>query len=371
MGGATRIVLIVLLGLAVTMPAALAEEHTGEGYRLDPPHGFEPLSDEDAQVSFAHGLDLVGRLAPPSAMKRTIFVAGNLVDPDAVLLVARIEVDEDQFASSRVRHRYLLDRLHVDKERFEALVAEGDVVLRPTEVGGYEALEMTHPGVEGPLGLIEPAGSALLIDGGTHILVLSLMVRDTTVYPVEQTWSQVRGGLRVDPSTALAQTAILYGGIGLAGLLVLVLLVRLVGIRRGPPAKRYEQPGQLSMSSEGWGGKRPSAPAMQPVLDPEPASGMTSPLDQPVPETTLLEPEPAVDTPPAPMPDPTPLRAQTPASPTGPAAVVPAPAPAPATPAADAPAPAGDEGLPPAARPAARKRAGLKRTLPSSGRYSG
>ena len=75
-----------------------------------------------------------------------------------------------------MRGKRKLDRLHLSDEHFEALVADGSVQLRPTEAGGHDALEMKHPGAEGPLGLAEPAGAALLVDGGSYLIVIVLMV---------------------------------------------------------------------------------------------------------------------------------------------------------------------------------------------------
>lgn len=373
---ASRMVWSVLIALGVILPAAHAEEHVGKDHRLVVPHGFEALAEEDVAASPAHAIDLIGRVAPPAALERRVYLAGSMVAPDALLVVARIQVDPDQFAASRVRHRYILDRLHLDADHFEALVADGHVVIRPAEVGGHDALEMKHPGAEGPLGLEEPAAAALLVDGGTYVLVVCLMVRDTTVYPLEETWARIRGSLVVEPPVALARTALLYGGIGLVALILLVVLVRVIAARRPRTPSRYEGAG-LSMASDGWGGK-PAAVAggALPAEPATPSTNYASHLDQPVPSPRpLLEPdleEPDLEEPelaePAPLAEPpTPLRAAE-----APAAVpppVPPPMPAPKPAAVPPPVPAPTEDAPPAGRPAPAKRKGLKRTLPASGRY--
>ena len=362
--GATRIVWSVLIVLAGVVPAARAEDHVGRSHRLRLPPGFALVAEADVAGSPAGRIDLVGRVAPPTALERRVYVAGPLQEPDAMLVVARIDVDPDQFAASRVRHRYVLDRLRLDPDRFEALVAEGQVRMRPTEIGGYDAIEMTHPGAEGPLGVLEPAGAAVLVDAGTYVIVVSLMVRDTTVYPVEETWARVRGSLVLDPPAVFMRTLLLYGGIGLGCLILLVLLVRIVSSRRPRAEPRYEGAGVLSMTSEGWGGSRPSMPSpMQPMLSTSDDHAVH--LDQPVPAPQPA-PRPAADLDleePDEAPAPNPLRVAEPAE---------APPPLPATQAKAAPPPlpgAGarakaDEGAP-------AKRKGLRPTLPASGRYSG
>lgn len=327
--------------------------HVGRSFTLRVPHGFRPVaSAEEAQCPIA-SLDLVGRVAPPQAMQRSLFVSGEVANPEAMLLVARIEVNEGTFASSRRRHRYMLDRLHLSDNHFDSLVVDGTVELRATEAGGHEALEMKHAGAEGPLGLEEPAGAALLVDGGTHVLVVVLMVRDTDIHPLEETWASVRGSLDIAPPAAFARSALLYGGVGLVVLLLLVLLLRFVASRRKPPAPGWDVGGRVSLTSEGWGGLRPNTPAMQPVMPVEPASGMPPHLEQPVPQPRTAPA--AEEPPPLPTAEPTPLRAADPHE---------APGAAPERAQGPGTAP------PPGARPDAPTRPGLKRTLPSSGRYS-
>ena len=312
-----------LAALVVLLWAGEADagvRHKETGFQLDLPHGFRLLSPEDVAVCPGHGMDLVSRVAPAAAMTKRVFLAGPLLEPEALLVVARIEVDPGSFGSARRRQRYMLDRLHLDHGHFEALVAEDEVTLNSVEISDHDALEMIHAGVEGPLGLMEPAAAAVLVDAGSHILVVALLVRDTTVYPVDGTWAPLRGSLKVHSHSAFAQSALLYGGVGMLALLVLVLLTRWFSSRRRARGPAMPGAGRVSMTTEGWGHARSAAP---------PDAGEPAALPPEAPEEA-----PAARTAP-PRAEPTPLRAMD----STPAPTTPAPTP----PASASPAYAGPE----------------------------
>lgn len=250
-------------------------------------------------------------------------------------------------------------------------MADGEVVLRPAEVNGREALEMKHPAVEGLLGVEEPAAAALLVDGGTWILVVTLMVYDTEVRPLDQTWAGVRASLEVEPPSAVAARALLYGGIGLVGLIMLVFLLRFLSRRR--PAPTVAPIRVVEVDAGPVGGRDFTIPEPTPYT---PAETATAPL---------AASSPVVPTPAAPAPDPQPLRvasmeggasdadgsADTPSEQT---ASEPAPPPLPR--AGTTPTPGAEAGAPPplpskpAATPKPPARKGLRPTLPANGRWS-
>ncbi len=353
--------LYFMLGLAVLLVANTAQAEdvcAGKGFSVRVPAGFEKLSAADMSISPVHGMDLTARIARASAATRSVYTAGSLLEPDALLLVTRIEREGGALGGSRARHRYMLDRIFLSKPQFDGLVADGKVELRPIEIADHEALAMSHPGAEGLLGLEEPATRALLLVADDYILVVVLMVRNQAAYPTDATWAAVRGSLEVAPAAVFFRQALLYGGVGLAGLILLLVLARVVGLgagRRGPD-KSWGAPGGLALSTEGWGGG-PAASAAGP------ASETLPPVAAPSPAPEALGAEPDLDDPLAAPAAPPPL----------PAAQATAPRAAPPGLRSTKPGAGGPPALPPreptpAEGPPTRK--GLQRTLPPSGRFS-
>lgn len=283
---------VVLCGLAGVAEAG--ELHQGRGYKVDVPVGFRELDGDDAAISPAHTLDLAGGLAAPSALATTVFVLGETMEPDATLVVARVEVDAGALTGALARQRYLLDRLRLDGHRFEALVADGLVNVEAVEVDGHPGMAMVHPGVEGPLGPLEPCGGALVVDGGSFIVVVYLMVHRPAIVPHESTWAKIRGSVHVEPAGALVRGMLVYGGGGLLGLMLVVLLSRFVPRRRVAPAPAWGDGLRLAMSSEGWGARTPVTPTMQPMLSNPDAA---KPDEQP--REAAPEPVGAVEAPPS------------------------------------------------------------------------
>lgn len=352
--GAWIVSALLLLLLASDADAANGLE--GDGFQMGVPAGFVRLSARDALEHASDGLDFTAGLSIERDPELHVFCRGSEQRPDALLFVVRVHLaDQTGMASTHDLQRYMLDQLHVSDDDFDQLVASDGVTLIPQIHDGYDALHMAHAGVRGPRELMdEPATRALAILGEDTLLVVLLHVTDDVAVPVDAAWQAVAGSLVVDPPGAFARSVLLYGGLGLAGLVLFVLLLRLLDRRR--LARDWAGGGRHGASAESKWGPSVLAPPLQPAGVPpmDGASTVPLPRPEPAPEVDAVAPlqgpsAPSTSPQPALPADPAPLEA-----PAAPAAV---PAPVAATP------PAQPSAAPPA-------KVGLRRTLPKGGRYS-
>lgn len=338
MGRRSVACLVAGLALLTAAPAWAGDLVAGHGFRLQAPPGFERVetpggpSDPSRDLPLTHGLAVQGKV------ERHVFVAGSSRHPDAVLLACRIDLDESAAVhGARGLRRYLMDNLHRARASFDTLVADEDVTLETAHDWDMDAVEMSHPALQGPLGLAEPAVRAVAVDAGDHLVVVLLQVTDEHVVPPDSLWSRVRGSLAVESRAAVARTALLYGGIA-----VLVLILLVLFMRRAAGARARQQAALV--------------PARAPAGRTTPARRAAGAPSLPSAPASAARPS-AAAAPPAPGP-------AAPARP-GIAQTVPA---APAA----TPAPGPEEGMRLPRRELSRgpARKGLQRTLPPEGRYS-
>jgi len=250
------VVCLLIVSFAVCAIAQVAEADSirGDGFAFGFPDGFHELASADYADSVAGHLTMAGGLAVRGEPSIQTYCAGRAQRPDAVLLVARINLKDDgRMHSARGLQRYVLDNLHASDDLFDHLMALDRVTLTPKIHDGLEALEMSHDGVRGPLGLLEePAVRAMAIVGDGYLLVFVLVVTDDEALSPDEAWGSVMSALVVDPPGAFVRSALLYGGTGLFGLILFVLLLRLLASRRlaRAPAWAYRAGAR---GKEAWG----------------------------------------------------------------------------------------------------------------------
>ncbi|MDJ0521276.1 MAG: hypothetical protein QNJ90_04305 [Planctomycetota bacterium] len=243
--------LVFLLTLTLIVPVAWAGGRVvGEGYVVSVGSRFERLDARERSSSPATQLPLTKGLSVRGDPELHLFYAGRPAHPYATVVISRIELtDPGQVRSRLDLQRYVLDHVRQSPQELEALVAEGNVEVKPYRVGGLEGLTMRHEGSPGALGLIgEPATRALVVRGRDYLLVVALMVLNENHIPVEETWQHILRSLKLEAHSAMAKSLFLYGSIGLAALILLVFVMRLRAQRRAR-APAWMPPPRITVTS--------------------------------------------------------------------------------------------------------------------------
>lgn len=220
-----RLVLVAALFGAAAAPALAGESLRENGYRVRVPDGFQ-VSSEDPRPAGTRIRSRFGSMPVEGVPEVRTFFVGPAEHPSARLSLARLDL------TSPIRTHEDLGRRQITA--MQARVPEG-FEFSALQIGRHDAIGMEFSS--------QVAGEAvttrvLSVACGDYLVVMLLETTDGRYQGAGATWDELIGSLEIVPRS---QSLMLVGLVGLGGLLLFGLLVRLARVyaRTGrEPAER-------------------------------------------------------------------------------------------------------------------------------------
>jgi len=219
-----RASLLALSLLLLAAPAALAaEEVSGDGFRAQLPQGFHGGPGTQMEALEKHAQSTFGSYCFVKGTPTThLYLKGDMDNPESVLLLASIELERGHSAGTVEELRDMDGALGAVQSQFESVGLR--LETRERRVGGHRAIEMRVEG-SGSLALEGFAGvRAAYVPLGSRVFVVMLLGAGGSAAQLEGDWDAVLGGLHLESgglNLSPGTIAAVLGGLALLAFLFL------------------------------------------------------------------------------------------------------------------------------------------------------
>ncbi len=211
-----RHVLYALLGLALlalaASPAWAAEVCEGDGYKVQIPAGFKEAMSMNGTGTMNIKSN-IGCLPIDGMPETTIYIHGDMADPKASIIVARVNIKAGHEIDS-------IDKMGMHElEAMKAQMPEG-FEFKVRKVGTYDAVEMKMA-----MEMLDDEMTMRMVSvaGGDFVMVVMLQTTDEYFPAADSMWETMVSTMELSSGS---NKLLLYGGIGLGVLVIIGVLAK-------------------------------------------------------------------------------------------------------------------------------------------------
>ena len=225
-----RALLPILLVALAASPAQATEIVQGDGFAIQVPIGYERVDVKGAAASDAMA-QVEAILPSKGSLESQVFFKGDQLAPEGTVIVTRAAMAHGLEADAVT----LIEERLADRQR--DLGVPGKATLQRRTVSGYEGVELSVRGVLGA-GKDGRHLHLLVVPGGSFVMSVLMIHKPTGAGLASDDWADMLGTFDLHAPHEALQRVVTWGGISLAALFVLLLLIRLM--RGGPGGRRVD-----------------------------------------------------------------------------------------------------------------------------------